>query len=122
MDTLKLLILGYQNKESKVILNSNYFTQIKLANSRKKTYSFCGTPEYLAPEILLGKGHNQAVDWWSLGVLLYEMITGFPPFFNTNKTKLFNMIFEKNIEIKSYFSKEVSSLLQGLLTKQVLLF
>ena len=52
-------------------------------------------------------------------MLLYEMITGFPPFFSTDKSKLFTMIFEKNVEIKSYFSAEVASLLTGLLTKQV---
>lgn len=43
--------------------------------------SICGTPEYLAPEVLEGKGHGKAVDYWALGALIYEMLTGVPPFF-----------------------------------------
>ena len=48
-------------------------------------YSICGTPEYLAPEILFKEGHGKAADWWTLGAIIYEMFTGLPPFYTKNR-------------------------------------
>ena len=58
----------------------------------KDAKSVCGTPEYLAPEILLKVGHGKAVDWWTLGSLIYEMLTGLPPFYTQDREKLFEAI------------------------------
>ena len=57
--------------------------------------SFCGTPEYISPEILLGTGHDHTADWWALGVLVYEMLTGVPPFYDKDRNVMFANI-EKN--------------------------
>lgn len=60
--------------------------------------SFCGTAEYLAPEMIDETGHNKAVDFWALGVLIYEMIVGIPPFYNKDWNKMFSQIKNKAIK------------------------
>lgn len=58
----------------------------------KLATSFCGTAEYLAPEMLKGQGHDFTVDIWTLGILLYEILVGIPPFFHKNKHQMFFLI------------------------------
>jgi serine/threonine protein kinase len=62
-----------------------------------KTYTLCGTPEYLAPEVILNKGHGRGVDWWTLGILLFEMISGQPPFIDADPLGIYRLVLAGNI-------------------------
>jgi serine/threonine protein kinase len=70
----------------------------------------------LAPEIIQGKGHNSAVDWWALGILIFEMIVGYPPFFDDSAYGIYEAILEGKINFPSFVDAYAKDLVKGLLT------
>ena len=80
-----------------------------------KTYTLCGTPEYIAPEVLLNQGHGKGVDWWTLGILLYEMVAGEPPFTDDEPMGIYQQVLTGKISFPRFIDRSAKKLVKGLL-------
>ena len=108
-----LFILGY-------VLVAD-FGLAKLVKEGEATSTFCGTPEYLGPEMLEGKSYDRAVDWWALGTLMYEMLIGIPPFYHHKQHRMYRMIRKHSVNYPDaekhgiYVSDDAKDLIDKLL-------
>lgn len=114
----------YRNlKPENILINKNGYIKIndfilsKVVEDR--TYTMCGTPGYMAPEIILNKGYGLSVDWWAFGVLLYEMICGIDPFADEDPVKIYENILEGRIKFSSDFDDTSKSLIKHLLEQDL---
>ncbi|KAL2549945.1 Serine/threonine-protein kinase AtPK2/AtPK19 [Forsythia ovata] len=96
------------------------FGLAKQFDENTRSNSLCGTVEYMAPEIIVCGGHNKAADWWSVGVLLYEMLTGKPPFVGGNRYKIQQKILKDKMKLPAFLTSDAHSLLKALLQKEAI--
>ena len=107
------------NKASKAE-SSNGSKKLRFKRNRKLAFSTVGTPDYIAPEVFQQKGYNETVDWWSLGVILYEMLVGYTPFFSEDPATTCQKIlhYESTFKIPDdiKMSREARDLIERLVT------
>lgn len=104
------------------LYNLSLHKQLKDVSS-EKSFTICGSPEYLPPEMILGKGYNKSADWWALGIMFYELVFGSHPFYNQNSEKMYELICFSELRFPVYklnnsiVSQECIDIISGLLDK-----
>lgn len=108
-------------KPENILLDRNGYLKITdfgfakmLKDDSLRTYTLCGTPEYIAPEIINNHGYGQAVDWWSLGILIYEFSAGYSPFYAQNQMHMMEKIVAGKYKVPSSFSQDLKSIISNL--------
>jgi len=104
-------------REGHVVMTDFGLSKEGLHDKFDRTGTFCGTPEYLAPEVLEGKGYTKAVDWWSFGTLVYEMLTGLPPFYSEDVQEMYSKIMTADLEFPAFMGSDAKDLLSKLLDR-----
>ena len=108
--------------ENIMIANDGYLKLIDYGFAKvvtKRTYTICGTPEYIAPEILLNKGHSKPVDWWTFGILIYEMHAGYAPFTDDDPMNIYKKIINTKPRYPAGFDAKLKSLVKHLLRRDL---
>ena len=108
--------------ENIMIANDGYLKLIDYGFAKvvkKRTYTICGTPEYIAPEILLNKGHSKPVDWWTFGILIYEMHAGHAPFLDDDPMNIYKKIINTKPKYPDGFDSRLKSLVKHLLRRDL---
>lgn len=125
LEYLHLLGIVYRDLKPENLLIDRY-GYIKMCDfgfakkiDRGKAYTLCGTPEFLAPEIILGRGYNMGVDYWALGVLIFEMNAGYSPFWDADQQKIYHKIINAKFRPRSSFSDNLIDIVRGLLQKDL---
>jgi serine/threonine protein kinase len=113
-------ILYRDLKPENLLLDTNGYLRVTDFGFAKKTtertYTFCGTPDYLSPEIVSNAGHGPGADWWTLGVFIFEMLTGQTPFFDdAGPSEMYNKILAREFSFPLFFDEDARDLINGLL-------
>lgn len=83
------------------------------------TYTLCGTPDYIAPEVISTKPYNKSVDWWSFGIYIYEMLAGYTPFYDANAMKTYENILNAELKFPPFFNADAQDLLSKLIERDL---
>jgi len=109
-------------KPENIIIDHNGYAKITDFGFAKyvehRTFTLCGTPDYLAPEVIKGEGHSFGVDWWTVGILGFELLHSFPPFYTGNHMKTYRRILREKLKFPKTFSVHAKTLINALCQKQ----